>query len=123
MASEPTPTGAWISQARFDRLYGASGLDHDFGTMWGPHRNQRVALRLASGSTHGILYVYDPMWDEYTVLDEHATLDEARTAFAVFARDPDFARLGAESVLQHRLALLFNSSVEPRSLYELGVEL
>jgi len=60
MSAAPTPTGEWISQARFDHHLGTAGFDHDFGVLWGPHQNQRLSLRIAPGTALGVLYVYDP---------------------------------------------------------------
>src|SRR5436309_169274 len=77
--AEPS-TGGWINPARFDQIYGAAGVEHDFGRVWGPHRNQRIAPRLDPGGSRGMLYAYDPPWDEYRILADSVTLARARDA-------------------------------------------
>jgi hypothetical protein len=98
MNGAPAPTGEWISQARFDHHYGQAGLDHDFGMMWGPHRNQRISLRLAPGAERGVLYVYDPLSNEYNILDERVTLDRARGAFEAVTRRFGFRGVDVDAV-------------------------
>ena len=65
---DQTPQGQWMSAARFEQLHGGSGVDRDYGMRWGPRGDQRVSLRLALGAEQGLLYAYDPLWDECQVL-------------------------------------------------------
>jgi len=120
-----TPHG-WIGQARFDQRYGATGLDQDFGMHWGPHGNQRVSLRIAPDASHGLLYVYDPLWNEYDVLDGSVMLEEARAAFDWVSRRSGSIGVGVDAfvdaVRQHRLAPVLAASLEPRTLGDLGIE-
>jgi len=126
MSAAPTPTGEWISQARFDHHLGTAGFDHDFGVLWGPHQNQRLSLRIAPGTALGVLYVYDPLWHEYNVLNDAVTLDEARDAFADVTRRFGYRGIGvdafADAVRQRQLAPLLDASLAPRSIGELGIE-
>jgi hypothetical protein len=77
------PVLEWRGPAAFARAYGAvSGIDLHFGTSWGPNADERVSLRVESGSSSGLLYVYDPTWDEYAVIGPDvplATVQEAVT--------------------------------------------
>jgi len=127
MAAAPAPTGEWISQARFDQAYGTAGLDHDFGMQWGPHENQGISLRLAPGRSDGLLYVYDPLWNEYNILNGSVSLTEARAAFDDVARRFGYRGVGVDAfgdaVRQRQLEPLLAASVEPRTLGDLGIEL
>jgi len=127
MGNDQVPAGEWISRARFDQAYGMAGIDHDCGVMWGPHRNQRVSLRLAVGSDQGVLHVYDPMWDEYNVLDHSATLAEVRRAFHTVVTTVGYRGIGvdalADAVRREQLASLFDAAVRPTSGRALGLEL
>ncbi len=44
------------------------GIELDYGMRWGSNGDQRVSLRLLVAADRGLLYVYDPTWDEYAVL-------------------------------------------------------
>jgi hypothetical protein len=127
MASEQPPTGEWMSRARFEQEYGPVGLDHAFGVMWGPHRNQRVSLRIAHEQSHGVLYVYDPVWDEYNVLDHTVTIDEARRAFDTVVGTVGYRGIGvdalADALRREQLRPLLEASIEPTSAHELGIVL
>jgi hypothetical protein len=66
---QAAPAAAWMGAAAFQARYGnPPGTDHDFGTGWGAGGDQRISLRQDIGSDSGLLYVYDPTWDEYAVL-------------------------------------------------------
>jgi hypothetical protein len=127
MATEELPSGQWISRARFDQVYGAAGIDHAFGVMWGPHRNQRVSLRIAPGQERGVLHVYDPLWDEYNVLDHTVTIDEARRAFDAVVASVGYRGIGVDALAgalrREQLRPLLEASIEPTSGHELGIEL
>jgi hypothetical protein len=127
MGSGHLDTGQWVSQARFDHAYGRTGVDHDFGTGWGPHRNQRVSLRLAPGQAHGVLYVYDPLWNEYNLLDHSATLDETARAFTTVATTLGVDGVGvdalADAVRREQLRPLLEATLEPRTGRDLGIQL
>jgi hypothetical protein len=115
----------WISQARFDHHYGAAGLDIDYGTAWGIRENQRVSLRIHPDGHHGVLYAYDPLWNECLVIADAATRVEVSDAFyQVLTRRGDRGvALGvlADAVRQRQLEPLFAAGAEPRTLGELGI--
>jgi len=60
----------WLGPAAFRRQAGteAAGRDHEVGLRWGRWGHRRVAVRVAPGSSSGLLYVHDATWDEYAVL-------------------------------------------------------
>ena len=67
----------------FARAYGAvPGIDHDFGARWGSNDDQRVSLRVDFDDEAGLLYVYDPTWDEYAVIVTDVPLAAVQDAFA-----------------------------------------
>ena len=73
----------WIGPVAFARAYGAvPGIDHDFGARWGYNGDQRVSLHTEVGTDAGLLYVYDPTWDEYAVIGTHVPLVAVENAFA-----------------------------------------
>jgi hypothetical protein len=126
MSSAPVRLDNWISQARFDVLHGAAGVDHDFGFLWGPRADQRVSLRLQPGAQHGVLYVYDRLWDEYLILDPSATRDEVSDALGDVANRHGHRGVPvdvlADAVRQRQLKPLLAAAEEPRTLRELGIE-
>ena len=81
------PVLEWTGPVAFARAYGAvSGIEHDFGTCWGSNGDQRVSLRVEVGSDTGLLYVYDPTWDEYAVIGSDVPLAAVEDAFARASR-------------------------------------
>ena len=80
----PEASLEWRGPASFARAYGAApGIDHDFGSRWGSNGDQRVSLRVEVASDTGLLYVYDPTWDEYAVIGSDVPLAEVEDAFAL----------------------------------------
>lgn len=79
------PTGGlrWLGPAAFRRQAGteATGRDHEVGLRWGRWGHRRVAVRVAPGSSSGLLYVYDVTWDEYAVLALGVDPEVARAAY------------------------------------------
>ncbi len=73
---------AWMGPAAFHAQFPPAGLDHDFGMRWGANGDQRLSLRLPAGRDDGLLYAYDPKWDEYAVLCRHASTAAVEGAFA-----------------------------------------
>jgi len=73
---------AWMGPAAFHAQFPPADLDHDFGMRWGANGDQRLALRLPAGRDHGLLYAYDPTWDEYAVLCRNASTAAVEAAFA-----------------------------------------
>ena len=73
---------AWMGPAAFHAQFPPADLDHDFGMRWGANGNQRLSLRLPAGRDHGLLYAYDPTWDEYAVLCRNASSAAVEGAFA-----------------------------------------
>ena len=77
------PVLEWRGPIAFARAYGTiPGIDHDFGTRWGSNGDQRVSLRVELGCEQGLLYAYDPTWDEYAVIGAGVPLAAVETAFA-----------------------------------------
>ena len=70
---------SWIGPLAFRTMAGQAGTDRDFGMRWGQRREQRIALRCMPGADRGLLFAYDPLWDEYAVLahDMHVAAVEA----------------------------------------------
>ena len=72
---------AWMGPAAFHAQLPPAGVDHDFGVRWGANGDQRLSLRLPAGRDHGLLYAYDPTWDEYAVLCRNASTAAVKGAF------------------------------------------
>lgn len=73
---------SWIGPMAFASQFGSlPGVDHDYGMRWGQAGAQRISLRRPVASDRGLLYAYDPTWDEYTVLSQDATAAAVRSAF------------------------------------------
>ena len=90
----------WIGPKAFDARYGdVPGIDQDFGMCWGASGNQRLSLRRVPGSGEGMLYAYDPTWDEYALIHRtiatRAVTDVYLQALRRYEHLPleDFARL------------------------------
>jgi hypothetical protein len=49
---------------------------------WGERREQRISLRHLPGTNRGLLYAYDPTWDEYAVLAHDVPAPAVEAAFA-----------------------------------------
>ena len=105
----PEPVLEWRGPLAFARACAAApGIDHDFGTRWGSNGDQRVSLRLEVGDETGLLYVYDPTWDEYAVIGTDVPLAAALDAFA------RWPQLGEHSSVEDFVALLPHvSAVRP----------
>lgn len=71
----------WMGPKAFDNL-DIAGLDHDYGMRWGARGEQRISLRLQENSSIGLLYAYDPTWEEYAVLSRAASRSAVEAAFA-----------------------------------------
>jgi hypothetical protein len=81
---------------------------------WGSNDDQRVSLRLEDGDETGLLYVYDPTWDEYAVLGTGLRLAVVENAFA---RSP---QLGEHPTVEAFVTLLPKvSAVRPTPGHEL----
>ena len=77
------PVLEWRGPAAFARAYGrACGIDHNLAACWGSNGDQLVRLRVESGSSSGLLYVYDPTWDEYAVIDPDIPVAAVQEAVA-----------------------------------------
>ena len=95
------PALEWRGPVAFARAYGAvPGIDHDFGARWGSNDDQRVSLRLEDGDETGLLYVYDPTWDEYAVIGTDVPLAAVKNAFAAALQ------IGEHAAVEDFLALL-----------------
>jgi len=73
---------ARMGPAAFHAQFPPADLDHDFGMRWGANGDQRLSQRLPTGRDHGLLYAYDPKWDEYAVLSRNASSAAVEGAFA-----------------------------------------
>lgn len=86
-SANPARSLAWLEPQAFTARYGdLPGIDHDYGMRWGANHNQRISLRRPSDATHGMLYAYDPTWDEYALLRKDVTTTTVDTAFQVAVR-------------------------------------
>ena len=104
------PVLEWRGPVAFARAYGAvPGIDHDFGRRWGSNGDQRVSLRVEVGSDTGLLYVYDPTWDEYAVIGSDVPLAAVEDAFA------RASRLGEHPPVTDFVTLLPNVHADRRS--------
>jgi hypothetical protein len=72
---------ARISEGRFRQRHGPDTVEHDCGSLWGPHRSQRITLRPTAGSETGLPYVYDRLWNECRVLGESVSKVAVESAF------------------------------------------
>ena len=96
---DQSPSGPSTGQTAFTEH--PPGIDHDYGMRWGAAGDQRISLRHPPGADSGLLYAYDPTWDEYAVLSRAASVQAVQAAFTqAVATDPhmavtDFAALVA----------------------------
>lgn len=99
-APAPKPTIEWLGPKAFDSQHrNIRGIDRDYGMRWGQRNNQRISLRLDDdAATHGLLYAYDPTWQEYAVLSHAASPAAVDRAFA-HAADTDI-HMSVESFAQ-----------------------
>jgi hypothetical protein len=79
LAISPGQSPTWLGPIAFQAQYGADdsihpGIDHDYGRRWGAAGDQRISLRHPPGADRGLLYAYDPTWDEYAVLSTGASV-------------------------------------------------
>ena len=107
--SYPEPALEWRGPVAFARAHGAvPGIDHDFGIGWGPTATSESAFVLEVGADTGLLYVYDPTWDEYAVIGTDVPLAAVETAFA------RALQFGEHAAVEDFVALLPNvSAVRP----------
>ena len=72
----------WHGERAFAARYGdRSPAERDYGMRWGPRGNQRITLRPDDTGHRGLLYVYDPTWDEYALLAADVTRGAVEAAF------------------------------------------
>lgn len=90
LTAPPKPSIEWVGPKAFDTQHrNIRGVDRDYGMRWGPRGNQRISLRLdGDQATDGLLYAYDPTWQEYAVLSTSAPRPAVDRAFA-HATDTD----------------------------------
>jgi len=80
---DPEVEVSWIGPLQFHQQYGdLAGIDQAYGMRWGSNGDQRVSLRRPVGADRGLLYVYDPTWDEYGVLFHDVSLATVEAAFS-----------------------------------------
>lgn len=84
VTAPPKPSIEWVGPKAFDTQHrNIRGVDRDYGMRWGPRSNQRISLRLdGDEATHGLLYAYDPTWQECAVLSTSAARAAVDRAFA-----------------------------------------
>ena len=81
-AADPDVALTWLGPRQFHQQYRAMpGIDHDYGMRWGSNGDQRVSLRHLVAVDCGLLYVYDPTWDEYAVLFRDIPVAAVEAAF------------------------------------------
>ena len=105
--SDPAPASlTWVGLQAFTAAYGhLPGVDREYGARWGERHEQRITLRRTANAHEGLLYAYDPTWDEYAVISTRAPADAVEAAFAqavqvdVHMSVPQFAELYASQVL------------------------
>ena len=105
--SDPSPASlTWVGPQAFTGAYGhLPGIDREYGMRWGERHEQRITLRRTANTNEGLLYAYDPTWDEYAVISTRAPVDAVEAAFAravqvdVHMTVPRFAEIYASQVL------------------------
>ena len=105
--NDPRPaTLTWTGPQAFKAAYGhLPGIDRDYGMRWGERHEQRISLRRTADANDGLLYAYDPTWDEYALISTHAPADAVEATFAqavqvdVHMTVPQFAEIFASQQL------------------------
>lgn len=104
----------WVGPIAFARQHpGPPGIDVDFGDHWGLRGDQRVSWRHDLGADVGLLYAYDPLWDEFAVLAPEVSRSVVDQAYRLAARDPRVTTVELFAVLTRRLRLTPMPRVEP----------
>jgi hypothetical protein len=106
--SDPAPASlTWVGPQAFTAAYGhVPGIDRDYGMRWGERREQRITLRRTANTHEGLLYAFDPTWDEYAVISTHAPADAVETTFTkalqvdVHMTVPQFVELFTSQLLE-----------------------
>lgn len=81
--SSHASTLEWIGPQAFDARFGdVPGIDRDFGRRWGERGDRRISLRRTPDATSGLLYAYDPLWDEYAVMGRDVPTAAVEAALA-----------------------------------------
>ena len=72
----------WMGPKEFTARHGVvSCADRDFGARWGARGEQRITLRPNPLGGKGLLFAYDPVWDEFAVLVSDVTPAAVEAAF------------------------------------------
>ena len=72
----------WLGPQAFRAQYRHfPGVDRDYGMRWGEKRNQRISWRAPLDASRGLLYAYDPLWNEYQVLGTDVPRQAVDAAF------------------------------------------
>lgn len=80
--ARPNAALKWHGERAFAARYGdRSPAERDYGMRWGPRGDQRITLRPNDTGDRGLLYVYDPTWDEYALLGADVTRGAVEAAF------------------------------------------
>ncbi|WP_347351226.1 hypothetical protein [Intrasporangium sp.] len=81
--ARPVPGLEWVGPRQFAACHGVVTVaDRQFGARWGARGEQRITLRPDPVSGRGVLFAYDPTWDEYAVLATGVTPAAVEAAFA-----------------------------------------
>ena len=110
---DPPPTSlTWTGPQAFNAAFGhLPGIDRDYGMRWGERHEQRISLRRTADTNEGLLYAYDPTWDEYAVISTHAPADAVESSFTralqvdVHMAVPQFAEIFAGQLLERSSAM------------------
>jgi hypothetical protein len=105
---DPAATSlTWTGPQAFKAAYGhLPGIDRDYGMRWGERHEQRISLRRTANASEGLLYAFDPTWDEYAVISTHAPADAVEATFTkalqvdVHMTVPQFAEVFASQLLE-----------------------
>jgi hypothetical protein len=93
----------WVGPLAFVRRHpGPPSVDLDLGTTWGPRGDQRISWRHGLGADVGMLYAYDPLWDEFAVLAPRVSRDVVLRAYRQAAANPRATTVEALAALTQR---------------------
>jgi len=115
----PSQSPTWLGPVAFRAQYGSDGvhrgIDHDCGMRWGAAGDQRISLRHPPGADSGLLYAYDPTWDEYAMLAESADRAAATNVLAAVEADAYFDNRHLDP---RRFAQVVNNAAEHPTPHE-----
>lgn len=118
--ADPEVKVAWIGPLQFHQQYeDLASIDHDYGMRWGSNGDQRVSHRRPVGADRGLLYVYDPTWDEYGVLLRDVSVAAVEAAFGrAVQTDIHMSAASSAAIIAHQ-----PGAPEPVRAVRMGLEL